>query len=43
LDTVELIVDFENAFDIKFPEEDAEKVATVGDAVAYIESFLAAK
>ena len=43
LDTVELIMEFENAFGIKFPEEDAEKIATVGDAVAYIENLLASK
>ena len=43
LDTVELIMEFENAFGIKFPEEDAEKVATVGDAVSYIENLLASK
>ena len=43
LDTVELIMEFENAFGIKFPEEDAEKIQTVGDAVAYIENLLATK
>ena len=43
LDQVELIMEFENAFGIKFPEEDAEKIATVGDAVAYIENLLASK
>lgn len=43
LDTVELIMEFENAFGIKFPEEDAEKIATVGDAVAYIENLLGTK
>ena len=43
LDTVELIMEFENAFGIKFPEEDAEKVVTVSDAVAYIENLLASK
>ena len=43
LDTVELIMEFENAFGDKFPEEDAEKIATVGDAVAYIENLLASK
>ena len=43
MDTVELIMEFENAFGIKFPEEDAEKIATVGDAVAYIENLLASK
>ena len=38
LDTVELIMEFENAFGIKFPEEDAEKIATVGDAISFIEN-----
>ncbi|MCH5329638.1 MAG: acyl carrier protein [Alistipes sp.] len=37
LDTVELIMEFEKEFDIQIPDEDAEKIATVGDAVAYIE------
>ncbi len=37
LDTVELIMDFEREFDIQIAEEDAEKIATVGDAIAYIE------
>ena len=37
LDTVELIMEFEKAFDIQIPDEDAEKIATVGDAIAYIE------
>lgn len=37
LDTVELIMQFENEFGITIPDEDAEKIATVGDAVAYIE------
>ncbi len=37
LDTVELIMEFEKAFDIKIPDEDAEKIQTVGDAVSYIE------
>lgn len=37
LDTVELIMDFEKAFDITIPDEDAEKIATVGDAVDYVE------
>ncbi len=43
LDTVELIMEFENAFGIKFPEEDAEEISTVGDAVAYIENLLNSK
>ncbi|MFR9649221.1 MAG: acyl carrier protein [Rikenellaceae bacterium] len=38
LDIVELIMEFEKAFDIQIPDEDAEKLATVGDAVSYIES-----
>lgn len=38
LDTVELIMDFEKAFDITIPDEDAEKITTVGDAVDYVEA-----
>lgn len=38
LDTVELIMEFEKAFDVQIPDEDAEKITTVGDAVNYIES-----
>lgn len=37
LDTVELIMEFEKEFDIQIPDEDAEKISTVGDAIAYIE------
>ncbi|MCM1004959.1 MAG: acyl carrier protein [Prevotella sp.] len=37
LDTVELIMEFEKVFDLTIPEEEAEKIATVGDAIAYIE------
>ena len=36
LDTVELIMEFEKEFDLTIPDEDAEKIATVGDAVAYL-------
>ncbi len=36
LDTVELIMEFEKEFDLSIPDEDAEKIATVGDAVSYI-------
>ena len=36
LDTVELIMEFEKEFDISIPDEDAEKIATVGDAVSFI-------
>lgn len=38
LDTVELIMEFEKEFSIAIPDEEAEKIATVGDAVSYIES-----
>lgn len=37
LDTVELIMEFEKAFNIAIPDDQAEKIATVGDAVSYIE------
>jgi acyl carrier protein len=36
LDIVELIMAFEEAFETEIPDEDAEKIATVGDAVKYI-------
>lgn len=38
LDTVELIMEFEKEFGITIPDADAEKIATVGDAIAYIEA-----
>lgn len=38
LDTVELIMEFEKEFDIQIPDEEAEQIKTVGEAVAYIES-----
>ena len=37
LDTVELVMAFEEAFDLDIPDEDAEKIATVGDAISYID------
>jgi acyl carrier protein len=37
LDQVELIMAFEEEFDIEIPDEDAEKITTVGDAVNYID------
>ncbi|MFA6652617.1 MAG: acyl carrier protein, partial [Bacteroidales bacterium] len=37
LDTVELIMEFEEAFGINIPDEAAEKISTVGDAIKYIE------
>jgi len=36
LDTVELVMALEEAFDTEIPDEDAEKLSTVGNAVAYI-------
>ena len=37
LDTVELIMEFEEEFGIEIPDDDAEKITTVGSAVDYIE------
>jgi acyl carrier protein len=38
LDTVELIMEFEKEFDTSIPDEEAEKIQTVGQAIAYIEA-----
>lgn len=38
LDIVELIMAFEDAFDVEIPDADAEKISTIGDAVDYIKS-----
>ncbi len=38
LDTVELIMEFEKEFDISIPDEQAEKIQTVGQAISYLES-----
>ena len=38
LDTVELIMEFEKEFGITIPDDQAEKISTVGDAIAYIEN-----
>ena len=38
LDTVELIMEFEKEFQIQIPDDQAEKISTVGDAIAYIEA-----
>ena len=38
LDTVELIMDFEKEFGISIPDDQAEKIQTVGDAISYIEA-----
>jgi acyl carrier protein len=37
LDTVELIMAFEEEFDLEIPDEEAEKIKTVGDAISHIE------
>ena len=37
LDTVELIMEFEKEFDIQIPDDKAESIATVGDAILFIE------
>jgi acyl carrier protein len=39
LDTVELIMEFEKEFGISIPDEQAEKISTVGDAIAHIEAI----
>ena len=38
LDTVELVMEFEKAFNIQIPDEDAEKIASVGDVINYLKS-----
>ena len=38
LDTVELVMEFEDEFDLNIPDEAAEKIQTVGDAIKYIEA-----
>ncbi len=40
LDTVELVMAFEEKFDIEIPDEDAEKMRTVGDAIEYLKGKL---
>jgi acyl carrier protein len=37
LDTVELVMSFEDEFEISIPDEDAEKIQSVGDAIRYVE------
>jgi acyl carrier protein len=43
LDTVELVMEFEDEFDLNIPDEDAEKIQTVGDAIKYIQSHAQSK
>jgi len=38
LDTVEMIMEFEKEFEISIPDDQAEKISTVGDAIEYIKS-----
>ena len=38
LDTVELIMEFEKEFNVSIPDEDAEKISTVDDAIAYLKN-----
>ena len=38
LDTIELVMAFEEAFGIEIPDEDAEKIKTVQDAIAYVDA-----
>jgi acyl carrier protein len=40
LDTVELVMALEEAFDLQIPDDDAEKIGTVGDAINYIQSHV---
>mgnify|MGYP001796259392 FL=1 len=40
LDTVELIMEFEKEFNIQIPDDQAEKITTVGNAIAYIEEVV---
>ena len=40
LDIVELVMGFESAFQVSIPDEDAEKIGTVGDAVRYLKEKL---
>lgn len=40
LDTVEMIMEFEKEFGISIPDEDTQKIATVGDAIAYVEEAI---
>jgi acyl carrier protein len=39
LDTVELVMEFEEKFDVEIPDEEAEKIRTVGDAINYLEQM----
>lgn len=43
LDTVELIMEFEDEFGVEISDEDAEKIATVGEAIAYMSKIMEEK
>jgi len=43
LDTVELIMEFEDEFGIEISDEDAEKISSVGEAIAYLEKLVGQK
>jgi len=43
LDTVELIMEFEDEFGVEIPDEEAEKISNVGEAIAFLETLLSAK
>jgi len=43
LDTVELVMAFEEAFDVEIPDEEAEKIRSVQDAITYIEAHAKTK
>ena len=43
LDTVDLVMEFEDAFDTSIPDEEAEKIGTVGAAISYIKTAMAQK
>jgi len=43
LDTVELIMEFEDEFGVEISDEDAEKISTVGEAIAYMSKLLGDK
>lgn len=40
LDTVELVMEFEKAFNLTIPDDDAEKIGTVGDAINYVKAHV---
>jgi acyl carrier protein len=42
LDIVELVMAMEEAFDVEIPDDDAEKIQTIGDAISYLKEKLAA-